>query len=171
MRSLCSSASESSLSSSCSSPNLHSPDKKQTKRRLTFNSNVQVREYSLTVGNHPCCTGSLALQLDWQYATPYHKHISQSKHRETRYKSPPRLSLQDRRDRLYHCSDLEIKVIDSLIDFREHSVLHLGQQMLLEILSKSLSMFSWSRNESSLVGQQAYDLASAPLKESFNQQC
>lgn len=30
-------------------------------------SNVHVREYAITVGDHPCCTTGCPLTLDWQY--------------------------------------------------------------------------------------------------------
>lgn len=44
----------------------HNKKKKQHKKRVRF-SNVEIREYSLTVGDHPMCEDGLALSLDWSY--------------------------------------------------------------------------------------------------------
>ena len=33
-------------------------------------SHVEVREYAITVGDHPSCSSEPALTLDWKYATP-----------------------------------------------------------------------------------------------------
>jgi len=36
-------------------------------RKAVGFSNVEVREYAITVGDHPCCSQGCALTLDWDY--------------------------------------------------------------------------------------------------------
>jgi hypothetical protein len=69
-------------------------------RRLTFNENVTVREFSLTVGDHPMCEDALPLSLDWFHADDYTRHIDLSRNRGIYYEFPPRLSFAERRQRL-----------------------------------------------------------------------
>ena len=49
------------LSSGRSSASASSP------RKAVGFSNVEVREYGITVGDHPCCSKGCALTLDWDY--------------------------------------------------------------------------------------------------------
>lgn len=117
-------------------------------RRLSFNSKVEVREYSLTVGNHPCCEDSLPLSLDWEHADAYDKDIAESKHRDVHYKFPPRLSLEQRSLRLRSVSDLDeqtIEMVDELVEEHRRKKSHLlsqGPCVLMGLLQRSWSRLS-----------------------------
>jgi hypothetical protein len=53
-------------SSSGSSSGRKSSSSSSLSKRVSF-STVEVREYSLTVGEHPFCKDGLAISLDWHY--------------------------------------------------------------------------------------------------------
>lgn len=89
------------------------------KRRVVFYKSVEVREYSLTVGDHPCCEGALSLSLDWQHADMYYKDLEESQQRGMFYKAPQRLSLQERRDRLIEVTGYEGSEVDALFSKTE----------------------------------------------------
>ena len=75
------------------------------KRRVSFNSDIEVREFAVTVGDHPFCFDGLPLTLDWQHSEePSFKHIDGSHERNEKYKMPKRLSYEERRDRLFTVS-------------------------------------------------------------------
>ncbi|CAB9523891.1 expressed unknown protein [Seminavis robusta] len=63
--------------------------------------NVHVREYNLTVGDHPLCRDNLPLTLDWAHRNEKVKHINTSRERKANYVFPKRLSYEDRKKRLY----------------------------------------------------------------------
>jgi hypothetical protein len=76
------------------------------KRRVSFQDRVEIREYSITIGDHPCCSSGLPLTLDWFHAEEP-KYLSMEgscRERKSRYKSPRRLSYDQRRDRLFEVS-------------------------------------------------------------------
>ena len=140
--SLCSCDSESSflLDEYCDEPSTGSSnDVCYSQRRLTFNPHVEVREYSLTVGDHPNCNGSLPLSLDWKHAPCYYTDISKSRDRKWYYEAPPRLDLKLRVSRLLECSDLDLDSIEALINDGERSYLYRGTQMLLGLVRRSYS--------------------------------
>ena len=66
-------------------------------------SNVEIREYALTVGDHPCCPDGLALSLDWGYSpqTTVKSVVLEDSEKQSSC-SPPlrRLGYMDRRMRL-----------------------------------------------------------------------
>jgi len=145
---LCCSDSESSLDD-LSDESFRSSSETSLSRRLSFNSKVEVREYSLTVGNHPCCEDSLPLSLDWEHADAYDKDIAESKHRDVHYKFPPRLSLEQRSLRLRSVSDLDeetIEMVDALVEEhrrkKSHLLLSQGPCRLIGFLQRSLSRLS-----------------------------
>jgi hypothetical protein len=89
-------------------------------RRVTYDPYVQVREYAVTVGDHPCCQDGLPLTLDWYptVASPLYYDMRQNHdhgygtvlprrpERRGPYQMPTRLSLAERRARLFECSAL-----------------------------------------------------------------
>ena len=87
--------SDSSLLSATS--NNHS--KRHLKRRVSFQK-IEVREYSLTLGDHPLCRDGLPLQLDWAYGPSTEINMMCSREREQKYQMPPRLSYEEKRNRL-----------------------------------------------------------------------
>jgi hypothetical protein len=36
-------------------------------KRVKFHTHIAVREYSVTIGDHPCCEDALPITLDWAY--------------------------------------------------------------------------------------------------------
>lgn len=76
------------------------------KRRVSF-ANVQVREYAVTVGDHPFCYDGLPLTLDWEHAPdpPVEFSIEVSRERLEKYRMPRRLSYEERRIKLFDVSD------------------------------------------------------------------
>lgn len=65
-----------------------SVDRCHVAKRVGF-ANVQVREYSVTIGDHPCCTMGCPLSLDWDYAaesvTPLDRYEAQRPQRRSRH--------------------------------------------------------------------------------------
>lgn len=83
-------------------------------RRLTFHETVQVREFCLTVGDHPL-GGELPISLDWNFCNSQF-HINCSKSRGIFYEPPRRLSIEERRQRLLKVAkegDLPAEVVRS----------------------------------------------------------
>lgn len=82
-------------------------------RKVGF-ANVQVREYTVTVGDHPCCSQGCALSLDWEYQEVLpalsldafeSKRAAQRRHR-----NELRTSWEERRRILsQECSDGELR--------------------------------------------------------------
>lgn len=71
-------------------------------RRTVSFKNVEVREYSITVGDHPLCYDGLPLTLDWEHSeTVEIRDVSTSRERSGNYRAPRRLSFGERRDRLF----------------------------------------------------------------------
>lgn len=94
-------------------------------RRLTYDENVTVREFSLTVGDHPLCEDTLPLSLDWYHAEDYTRHIDLSRNRGIYYEFPPRLSFSERRQRLQEvaCFDDEA-FLNATNNIERNSSLH-----------------------------------------------
>jgi len=139
--SLCTSDSESSLDSiedlSEVSSTTNSSNSRRL-RRLTFHPNVQVREYASTVSDHPCCTDSLPISLDWSHANDYYMDIAHSRDRGLHYVPPPRLTVKQRFSRLAECSvDLTKDELDALIGSNRErsSYLRQGQRMIVGLFS------------------------------------
>lgn len=89
------------LSSKTSSTLSEEESKYNSSRGVSFSFSVEVREYSITVGDHPLCYDGLPLSLDWESDTPYVRSIEDSRERESHYKPPRRLSFNERRERLF----------------------------------------------------------------------
>ena len=90
-------------------------DEEKQRRRLRFHPEVEVREYCVTVGDHPLCSDSLPLSLDWPHAEAYSRNLEDSKNRGLYYEPPNRLSLQDRRQRLTKVADFSDEILDVLL--------------------------------------------------------
>ena len=71
-------------------------------RRVSFQEHVEVREFAVTVGNHPCCTDGLPLTLDWAHSEEslFFSLDDYNTGRISCYRAPRRLSYDERRDRL-----------------------------------------------------------------------
>jgi len=52
-----------SVSSSSSSPSSKKGNK--NKKHVSFSNFIEVRRYRLTLGDHPCCAGGMALDMEW----------------------------------------------------------------------------------------------------------
>lgn len=70
------------------------------KKRVSF-SNVEVREYGCTVGDHPMCSDGLPISLDWSHEHTKIIDIECSRERTSFYRFPPRLSYDDRKRRIF----------------------------------------------------------------------
>jgi len=83
----------------------HSNSSSSSRRRrsVSFAKKVaEVREYSLTVGDHPLCFDGLPLSLDWDHSNVLlFQDIQQSRERTARYEPPKRLSFDERRQKLF----------------------------------------------------------------------
>jgi hypothetical protein len=102
-----------------------------TKRRVSFAKNVQVREHAVTVGDHPFCFDGLPLTLDWEHAEDAVEYdIEISRERLQRYRMPPRLSYEERRERLFTVSD-----------YNDNQVRNEEINMVINLLQQS-----WSQN-------------------------
>jgi hypothetical protein len=76
------------------------------KRRVSLNSRVEVREYSMTIGDHPCCNDGLPLTLDWAYSPEYiYRDIECSRERSRSYQMPRRLGFDEKRERLFEVGE------------------------------------------------------------------
>lgn len=76
----------------------------RVKRTVSF-SKIEVREYALTVGDHPLCQDGLPLSLDWEHTESTEINICCSRERMEKYQMPPRLSYEEKRDRLIATTD------------------------------------------------------------------
>ena len=74
------------------------------RRRVSFTS-IEIREYNLTVGDHPLCRDGLPLQLDWAHSPSTQVSILCSRERTEKYQMPRRLSYEEKRDRLIATAD------------------------------------------------------------------
>lgn len=92
-------------SSACHSRCANNKQQRPIKRRVSF-ANVQVREYAVTVGDHPFCFDGLPLTLDWEHSEdPVEYSIEVSRERMEKYRMPRRLSYEERRAKLFDVSD------------------------------------------------------------------
>lgn len=81
------------------------------KKRVSFGRTVEVRSYDVIQGDHPSCT--LPLTLDWEPTSTSQHDFAESLIRQSQYKMPQRLSLEERRLRLYG------SVQDTMADFAQ----------------------------------------------------
>lgn len=82
------------------------------RRSISFHDSVEIREYSLTFGDHPSCSDSLPLSLDWAYSEePHFRSIDRSKERDGKYSRPSRLSQDERKQRVYTTSPRNMQQI------------------------------------------------------------
>jgi hypothetical protein len=81
-------------------------------RGVTFHPHVEVREYSLTISDHPFCDDAYPLSLDWAHAHPYVRHIDESKSRGLLYTPGPRICVEAKRRRLAEvrgCTEMDVE--------------------------------------------------------------
>ena len=63
---------------------------------------IFIREYDVTVGDHPLCRDNLPLSLDWSHSNQEKiKNIDCGRERMSNYVFPKRLSYEDRRRRIF----------------------------------------------------------------------
>ena len=110
---------------------------KPSKRGVTFDDRIQVREFALTVGDHPCCMGGLPLTLDWSHTEELvYKSLTECcAERRGRFKMPRKLDYEKRRERLFEVSTyseqrVRNEEIDMVMNFlksswSEHTILPL----------------------------------------------
>jgi hypothetical protein len=88
-------------------------------RRVSFHPHVEVREYSMTVSDHPYCEDSYPLSLDWAHASPYLRHLDDSKNRGAFYDPGRRLfGVKAKRRRLAAvrgCSENDIDAMATVV--------------------------------------------------------
>lgn len=97
-----SSYSDGSLASGCKPESRHKDLLLKEERRVSFHPDVEIREHSICVGDHPLCYDGLPLSLDWAHTeTPIYRHIDQSRHRTSRYRAPRRMDFAERRERVF----------------------------------------------------------------------
>lgn len=101
---------------------------KPVKRKVSLNTRVEVREYSMTIGDHPCCNDGLPLTLDWAYATEYvYRDIECSRERSQAYRMPRRLGFDEKRERLFEVreyteSEARNEEINMVMRMLQHSL-------------------------------------------------
>jgi hypothetical protein len=72
------------------------------KRKVSLSSRVEVREYSMTIGDHPCCNDGLPMTLDWAFSTEFiYRDIEDSRVRSRAYRMPRRMDFEEKRERLF----------------------------------------------------------------------
>lgn len=81
------------------------PKDRATKRKVVTFSNIQIRYYSQTVGDHPCTTRGPPISLDWQYnvgaSIPVDEYESKmTRTRNSRKKKTKSLILSDSQRRI-----------------------------------------------------------------------
>jgi hypothetical protein len=69
-------------------------------KTLTFADDMEVRTYSVIVGDHPCCMGGLALQCGWDYSDATAKVDFGQHQKNLRRPHDFRLTYCERRERL-----------------------------------------------------------------------
>lgn len=76
-------------------------------KTVSFAHVVEVREYAVTIGDHPLCMDGLPLTLDWEHAEEsFVLDIDEcSQERRSRYALPRRMSYNERRERLFRVRD------------------------------------------------------------------
>jgi hypothetical protein len=126
-------------------------------RRVSFHPHVEVREYSLTISDHPCCEDPYPLSLDWAHASPYLRYIDDSKIRGTTYNPGRRISgVEAKRRRLAAvrgCSETDIDNMISAFPFSSSPSSYelvpssLGRSILSYISKLSLSARPWNRDD------------------------
>jgi hypothetical protein len=85
-------------------------------RRVSFHPHVEVREYSMTVSDHPYCEDSYPLSLDWAHASPYLRHLDDSKNRGAFYDPGRRLfGVKAKRRRLAAVRGCSENDIDAMV--------------------------------------------------------
>lgn len=80
--------------------------KRHLKRRVSFHK-IEVREYTLTVGDHPLCRDGLPLQLDWTHGPSTEINMICSRERDAKYQMPRRLTYEEKRNRLLATTDYQ----------------------------------------------------------------
>jgi hypothetical protein len=127
-------------------------------RRVSFHPHVEVREYSLTISDHPCCEDPYPVSLDWAHASPYLRYIDDSKIRGTTYNPGRRISgVEAKRRRLAAvrgCSETDIDNMITVVPFSSSpssyelvpSSLSLSRSILSYISKLSLSARPWKRD-------------------------
>jgi hypothetical protein len=93
-----------SLVSLCSTE-VSSEDSPKSQRRVQF-AKVQIREYALTLGDHPWCESGFPLSLDWKFAAQHDVNIDDFEHERMSEcdRSPRRLDVWERRNLLRRVS-------------------------------------------------------------------
>jgi hypothetical protein len=68
-------------------------------------STVKVRQYTITIGDHPCCNAGYALSLDWDYETLPDQSLEafEAGHGQRRNRLELLTSYEERRSRLEEC--------------------------------------------------------------------
>ncbi|CAB9526898.1 expressed unknown protein [Seminavis robusta] len=87
----------------------HSGLRDDSKKRVSWGPSVEIREYKVIQGDHPVC-GLFPLSLDWEHSDSVSRDMDASPERRSSYQQPRKLSLDDRRRRLF--GDVEENVQD-----------------------------------------------------------
>jgi hypothetical protein len=79
-------------------------------------STVEIREYAVTIGDHPCVRDSVPMTLDWQYARKHRKDINSYENSRyfVRRSYPQKLSPQERRRRIRETSRLSRSELEEM---------------------------------------------------------
>lgn len=131
-------------SSACS----NNGGKLRLRRRVSFQK-IEIREYNVTVGDHPLCRDGLPLQLDWEHVDSTEVSMLCSRERQAKYEMPRRLSYEEKRDRLMALTDYT--------DQRERN------QALGQVIER---MQSWWQHHPVLPMPKLYDIREEPTDNS-----
>jgi hypothetical protein len=105
-----------SLVSLCSTDVSSEEDSSKRQRRVQF-AKVQIREYALTLGDHPWCENGFPLSLDWKFASRQDVSIDDFEHDRMSGecdRSPRRLDIWERRNLLRRVSGYSTSELNGL---------------------------------------------------------
>ena len=98
-------------------------NKKRHTKKVSWDSNFDVRTYSLIVGDHPCCRDALPIQLGWEYIDEEKSQFSVDEydtsriHRKRQNYQPKRLSYMERKYLLQSVSGWNEQELSSAISY------------------------------------------------------
>ena len=114
-------------------------------RKTVSWGSLEIRVHSLVLGDHPCCSGALPLQLGWEYddtelvnldTYEQHKHYSptvkkqyyvSSPSKRSRYQLPPRLSYLERKNLLKRVAGMSERDLRDALEEQQLMMRHVAR--------------------------------------------
>jgi len=83
------------------------PTRKTHKKKVSFSEVLEIRTHEITLGDHPCCMGGMALQCGWSHSEPELVDMEiHELHSSKRRNAGLRLGYAQRRQRLQEVTGL-----------------------------------------------------------------